>query len=368
MIYSQYVLFVYIRIITKGESPTQSIVAPNQTPSPTITGKKCNQPNQPIRPQSGHTIVCDNNCNRCEIICDVVNQCFDTRIYSGALNTVIKCTGENSCSKSKIYVGKTGNYPMNYDHTNFERTNYNSVHIDCSKKVSCKEASIIIDGYFSSNLALNAAGNAEDSFKDSVLDVALYSTQRFNLNCGSFQANCDGSQYICRGGLCLCNQNNIASIGGCIGILNGIQDKTRNPTKSPTDKPTTFPTPQTISPTQTPTKFTESPTLPTNIPSQSPTHSPTNHPTLVPTKFPTKVTNIPTISPTKVTNNPSNNPSESPTIEPTWYPTHSPSLSTQFPSSSPTIEPTMLPTHSPNIQINSILMIVGYFKINYSIQ
>ena len=326
---------------------------------------QCDQQTQPITPSMNQIIICDNNCDLCEIHCGNINQCFGAIIYSGALNTTIKCTGENACAQSKIYIGKTGNYPINYNHINFQRNSYLSVNIDCTGKVGCARSTIIIDGSFSSNnLVLNADAGGQDSFKDATIDVATYPGQSFNLICGSEQPNCAGTTYICRGGGCLCNSNIIANNGGCIGILQGIVDKSRSPTLSPTKNPTVIPTKNptinptllTLIPTSSPTIVTLSPSMfPTKL-TVNPTINPTELPTVSPTKptsVPTGITQLPTYLPTinpsnNPTFNPTNNPSDTPTVNPTLFPTKSTINPTILPSISPTINPTEIPTVNPS--------------------
>ena len=51
-----------------------------------------------IRPKNGNTIICDNTCDTCGIICDEDAQCKDgITIYSSALKTIINCFEKNSC-------------------------------------------------------------------------------------------------------------------------------------------------------------------------------------------------------------------------------------------------------------------------------
>ena len=314
-----------------GNSPTQAVFTLPPTTADN-TNSECNQQIQPIIPRENEIIVCNNKCSICVVHCPGFRQCWRTRIYSGALNTIIKCDGEQSCGESQIYVGKTGNYPEKFDHTTFERNLYHHASIDCSAKLGCVKATIVVDGNFRDDLSLNADGNGEDSFKAASLDVAMYDGQTFNLFCGLVRANCEGSLYTCRGGSCLCNDNPLTNNGGCQGIAS-ITTASRAPTSTPTNQPSHIPTIGTISPTAAPTEPTEQPTA-----------APTKAPSKTPSKAPTKNTE----SPTPASKNPTKSPTIAPSTAPTTNPTRStnnPTLSSETPTNIPTEAPTPAPTN-----------------------
>ena len=178
-----------------------------------INGQNCKLT---INPSPIQTIVCDNTCNDCNIVCDTSGQCNSVSVYTAALNTNINCLGGGSCENMNIYAGHTfGIYPKGYDGSSFGRTNYNSFLISCTGTTSCSGMRLIINGNYINGAIVNADSNGGDSFKDGYLHVSILETQIFNLICGLSTTNCgDTTEYICNRGNCQCN-------GVTHGLLNG---------------------------------------------------------------------------------------------------------------------------------------------------
>ena len=128
-----------------------------------------------IIPISGgeHIIICDNNCNECNIECNSDN-CKNSRIYSGALNTNIYCNGVSSCDESKFKIGYNyGGYPNNYDETNFIKDEYNIFRLNCNAGKSCYNADIYVNGNISNGININVNGNGDDILKNAVINVNI---------------------------------------------------------------------------------------------------------------------------------------------------------------------------------------------------
>ena len=175
--------------------------------------------NLPIRPIEGDTIICDNTCNQCLIICDTINQCKSAEIYSGALSTIIECLGESACNSMVIYAGVHELYPPPYSSNNFARPYYDFVQITCSGKISCLAMAININGNFINGGVIFADSNGLDAFKDAFLRVSILETQIFGLFCGTSLKNCDGNtQYRCISGICQCNGITRGLTEGCASL------------------------------------------------------------------------------------------------------------------------------------------------------
>ena len=170
-----------------------------------------------IKPKSNDIIICDNNCDTCYIDCSLPDQCKESvYIFSGALNTRIKCLGYQSCLDIFIFIGNTGSYPPRYNENNFIRELYESFIIDCTGNAACVSSNIFVSGNFVSNGFILANGT-NDNFKDARLSVNLFQTNTVSLYCSDSNKPCSGkTNYICYGGTCLC-------VGlGCHSIENGI--------------------------------------------------------------------------------------------------------------------------------------------------
>ena len=176
-----------------------------------------------IRPSEGAIVICSNKCQYCIVDCGYnVNQCHRTNIYSGANNTIISCTADNSCQWMNLFVGFTGKYPLTYSAYDFYSNSYDSVLIECLGSLSCAKSIIHVRGNFINSGLLNANSDSEDQFKHSILIVNMLNRGTFNLDCGLFDNTCyDNTEYFCHGGTCMCNNRAKTGTQGCISIDNG---------------------------------------------------------------------------------------------------------------------------------------------------
>ena len=206
-----------------------------------------------IKPKKGETIICTNEYFMCTIECTEEYQCTEgVVVYSGAINTRIKCTRDQSCVGAIFHIGIPSRIPIHYSISDFDGIK-SSFSISCTKDHSCQYATINVNGYFEENIMIGTVG--VDAFEEGILDVNLHNNDNTcNLYCNDISfASCEDVTYNCgSNGLCLCYGS------GCPNIT-----------------------------TQSPTQMTPNPSIkPTNIPTISPTIKPTNSPSITPTESP----------------------------------------------------------------------------------
>ena len=120
-----------------------------------------------------HIIICDNNCNECNIKC-YNNNCWNSNIYSGALNTVIHCNGQSSCSWSTFKIGYNyGEYPTNYYENNFIRKEYQRFTMNCNQRNSCFVANIHVKGNFINGVYITGNENARNGLRSANIDIDI---------------------------------------------------------------------------------------------------------------------------------------------------------------------------------------------------
>ena len=150
-------------------------------------------------------VVCTNNCDECNIICDRKDQCKgNVKVYSGAIITNIRCTNENSCEGLGVYLGSSDNYspPFPYSKNNFVGT-YSSAYIDCTGNIACKVSSFHITGDYINGASIDVSGDG-DNFQDSRLECNLFEHESCQCTCGSSNLACSNALFECYGGTCEC--------------------------------------------------------------------------------------------------------------------------------------------------------------------
>ena len=196
-----------------------------------VNSKRITNCNDIITPDKEDTVICDNTCMNCNIICDNTAKCDKLMVYSGANNTRIECSKIDACKDSMIFIGDTGNYPNNYNSNNFNGIQ-NYTEIICSDKAACNSMNIEISGYFEYGGLVNIIGNQDDIFKDSTLEVNIQTgnDMYFNLDCGQSSTSCGNVAYTCGTANCECD----GEIDNLNGICSSIFDNqmTRNPTQT----------------------------------------------------------------------------------------------------------------------------------------
>ena len=317
----------------------------------TITILKCND----VKYKSSEItsfpslIICQNNIDLCEIICDTSNSCNNINIYSGAKDIKIQCTAFNTCHNMLLYIGLQNNMPNGYNTNDFQRNQYDSVSIQCDDYTSCDGSNIYINGNFNSdiNVVIKHINN-----NIPYQGLLIYCDINGNSNC-----NLDCSDGSCKGSVLVCVNNNCQCSGNDCNIVESLPTET--PTDIPTQNPSYFPSKlPSVLPSELPS------IIPSESPSESPTMLPTELPTLLPSESPIKntepVSETPTTTPSHIsTSEPSITPTTPPTPIPTNIPTEYPSM---IPSIEPTVSPSLIPTFPP-IHITSI-NISDYNPIN----
>ena len=205
--------------------------------------------NADIIPNQRSTVICDNTCNNCNVLCLNIKQCQTMILYSNALNTNIQCSNTMACQSARIYIGDTGIYA----HDGFNRSNFNSnknsVNIMCQGYRGCLKMNIVVNGYIANGGAIVVSGTDSDTFKGSTLDIDIQTNNgvNFNLECGSVNNNCQNVEYRCQNGNCRCNncddvtfsnfQNgNVASTS--IATTKTVHETTTSGNDIPTQTPT----------------------------------------------------------------------------------------------------------------------------------
>ena len=187
--------------------------------------------NADIIPNNESTVICDNTCNNCNVLCLSNKGCQNMVLYSNALNTNIQCSNTMACQTARIYVGDTGIYPNGYNSNDFN-ANQNSINITCQGFKACQDIDIIAHGYIGNGGTIVVSGTGTQTFKGATLDIDIQTNNgvNFNLECGSVNNNCQNVEYTCQNGNCLCGgEHENYSNSNCDDIIYTI---TRNPTLS----------------------------------------------------------------------------------------------------------------------------------------
>ena len=173
-----------------------------------------------IYPNGGDTVICDNKCESCNIICDKENVCYKSNgnaitIYSGAYNTNIWCTGpSDACFQSNFYIG-TAVIPDGYNISHFDGP-HGSVNIYCTgNDKPCFESEIYVSGDYINGTYINA--DSTEAFKNAYLECELNGGQTCQLDCGMDPKNCEIAKFECYGGDCKCIEEQ-----GCIPVQYGV--------------------------------------------------------------------------------------------------------------------------------------------------
>ena len=160
------------------------------------------------------TVICTNNCNECNIVCDTKNQCKgkEFKVFSGAFTTNIFCTNDHSCEGASFYIGNSNNYvfPNGYNIDSFTSI-YNSVNINCTGNIACKETKFYINGDYINGCNIDVHGSA--NFEGSILQCNLHENESCLLICGDDDNSCNNATLECLGGNCNCDGNGCSALG-----------------------------------------------------------------------------------------------------------------------------------------------------------
>mmetsp|Transcript_8858 Transcript_8858/g.11038 ORF Transcript_8858/g.11038 Transcript_8858/m.11038 type:complete len:199 (+) Transcript_8858:53-649(+) len=146
----------------------------------------------------GALLSCANNVTSCNVFCgNFPGQCRTAILTSEALNTVVFCTGEQSCYGMNMNIVRSTSPPAS------------SVEIRCDNKESCYGSNIVIDGLF-----LNVP-NIYATNQDAL------SSDAATVNCAIDSVDPDGNQIECLLGCNAedaCNELRIMGNIKCQGI------------------------------------------------------------------------------------------------------------------------------------------------------
>ena len=201
------------------------------------------------------------NCHR-DGQCKPDNGYNGMKVYSSALDTKMRCDGDDSCAKVKLYCGIT---PANFDSINFIGFNRNTVVVECDGKQSCKGIEIYNKGVITKGLTVHSPNIKDIIVNKGALMSSITScgTETVcTLDCGNDIETCKdvrcSGNCVCEGYGCLSaklssnnimppnnnnnNNNNIGNSGNSGNGGNSLNTGGVLPVPWPTYKPSPSPT------------------------------------------------------------------------------------------------------------------------------
>ena len=167
-----------------------------------------------IYPSIDDTVICENSCDNikrenmrnCNIKCNSTGSCIGIKVYSGSLNTIISCFGEETCKNSEIYIGNTGHYPDFLNIETYLPNTQNFVGLICRGNRSCQNMIVKIKGHVNEGGFIDLNGFGSQKLQDSSLSVTTITNDGhdFILKCGTDKTNCKNVTYTCGKNNCYC--------------------------------------------------------------------------------------------------------------------------------------------------------------------